>query len=399
MFNIISNELEATGMSEVVSPPPFSAPMRIEVTKGPKLRSGIPIISGFMPAGALIPGNYIIPHHDPRTKNGYQRLPQDARINELALDLKKNRVDLPTAILINIRDRAAKESIQNGFLDVKFSDELMNTVAKFYVVDGQHRILALEKLIFEEENKDKWRSYMLPFVCMLGATEEQEMDQFYIVNSKAKSVRTDLAYELLKQRAENDPSVLSALIEKGKDWQVTAQEISEELAARSPVWRDRIRFAAMEKDKTTLSSTSMVSSLKPLLSSPFFKMLSRDKQVELLDAFWRGLRNFMMDAFDNPEKYTIQKGLGVVVLHMILVQVIEVVRSNGWSVTEAESYEKVMREPLSRLQGDNASGDVVLGIDFWKTAPEGAAGTHSSSAGRRVLIAKLQSQLPRLSIS
>jgi hypothetical protein len=34
---------------------------------------------------------------------------------------------------------------------------------------------------------------MIPFTCMLGATEDEEMDQFYIVNSKAKSVRTDLA--------------------------------------------------------------------------------------------------------------------------------------------------------------------------------------------------------------
>ena len=301
-------------------------------------------------------------------------------------------------MLLNIRDRAARKSVHEGYLQLNLKADLMATVAKFYVVDGQHRILALEKLINDEENKDRWRNYMLPFVCMLGATEEQEMDQFYIVNSKAKSVRTDLAYQLLKQRAENDPTVLNALIEKGKDWQVTAQEIAEELANRSPVWRDRIRFAAMEKDNTTVSSTSMVGSLKPLLASPFFKLLNSDKQVEVIDAFWRGLRNIMIDAFDNPENYTIQKGLGVVVLHQTLVQVLEIVRSSGWSVTEAEAYEKVMRDPLTQLQGDNAEGNPVSGIDFWKTAPVGAAGTHSSSAGRRVLIAKIQHLLPRLTV-
>ena len=37
------------------------------------------------------------------------------------------------------------------------------------------------------------------------------MEQFYVVNSTAKSVRTDLAYDLLKQRAENDPEVIPAL--------------------------------------------------------------------------------------------------------------------------------------------------------------------------------------------
>ena len=40
---------------------------------------------------------------------------------------------------------------------------------------------------------------------MIGADETEEMTQFYVINSTAKSVRTDLALDLLKQRAENDP--------------------------------------------------------------------------------------------------------------------------------------------------------------------------------------------------
>jgi hypothetical protein len=31
---------------------------------------------------------------------------------------------------------------------------------------------------------DDWKSFQVPFVCMLGANEDEEMDQFYIVNSK-----------------------------------------------------------------------------------------------------------------------------------------------------------------------------------------------------------------------
>lgn len=83
-----------------------------------------------------------------------------------------------------------------------------------YVVDGQHRIAALAKLV--EQDPDKWRTYQVPFVCMIGATEMEEMRQFYVVNSAAKSVRTDLALDLLKQQAENDPDLMASLVERAR---------------------------------------------------------------------------------------------------------------------------------------------------------------------------------------
>lgn len=116
----------------------------------------------------------------------------------------------------------------------------------------------------------------------------------------------------------------------------------------------------------------------------------------MLDAFWRGLRNLMQEAFDHADEFVMQKGVGVIALHAALVQVIEIVRARGDSVIEPASYEKVPREPLEKLQGDDRSARPVSGMDFWRAGPDGAAGSYSSSAGRRVLIAKIQSLLPRI---
>lgn len=237
---------------------------------------------------------------------------------------------------------------------------------------------------------------MLPFVCMIGATEEQEMDQFYVVNSKAKSVRTDLALLILRQRAERDDKVYEALLERGKDWQVEAQKVVETLAAESSVWRGRIRLPAMEKADTTIPSASMVSSLKPLLASPYFGQLGFDQQLKVLDAFWRGIREVMRPAFDDPTEFSIQKGVGVIVLHAVLLHILEIVRSKGLSVVEPEAFSQVLKKPLESLQGDDARGSPVSGLDFWRGAPNGAAGSYSSSAGRRVLIAKLRQLLPQV---
>lgn len=378
-------------------PGPFVKPTKIAVVSGPRLiKTETKIVAGFIMAGSLAPDNYMIPSFDPRTKKGYQRPPQTVRFNELANDLLKGRVDLPTSILLNVRGKDARQAVVDGFLDLALLSDSKGKYA-FYVVDGQHRIKALEKLI-QEEDQDAWSKYQIPFVCMLGADEREEMEQFYIINTKAKPVRTDLAYELLSQRAKTDDSVVDALAEKGQDWIVKAQDIVQKLSEMSPPWRSRIRFAAMEKGATILPAASLVTSLKPLLSSSYFGMLAPDQQVQILDAFWRGLRKIMPEPFDQPSDYALQKGVGVIVLHTALVSILELVKSDGMSVLEADSYESVLDTPMRNLQGDDSYGTPVKGVDFWKVAPLGAAGSYSSSAGRRVLIAKIQSSLPRVKV-
>lgn len=384
-------------------PGPFEKPERIPVTLGPALiKTGTQIVTGFIKAGALAPDNYVIPSFDYRTKEGYQRPPQQNRINDLANDLKKGRVDLPTCILLNVRSREARKALVDGYLNLDALGQVTTSGKKreyrFHVVDGQHRIKALEKLILEED-ADVWSKYEIPFVCLLGADEREEMEQFYTVNTKAKPVRTDLAYELLSKRAKDDGDVVDALTEKGQDWIVRAQNIVQKLSDTSSPWRGRIRFAAMEKGGTILPAASLVTSLKPLLTSSYFGMLDINQQVAILDAFWRGLRSIFEEPFDQPNSYALQKGVGVIVLHTALVSIIELVRSLSLSVLEPASYTEVLAEPLKGLQGDDAEGVPVTGVDFWRVAPLGAAGSYSSSAGRRVLIAKIQTSLPRVKVS
>lgn len=370
---------------------------RIRINKGAALRSGTRLISGFMPAGALIPDAFEVPYFDTRTRRGYQRLPQEARINQLATDLRRGRTDLPTAVLLNIRGKDAKLSIEDDHLDFSV---LKKHSLKFHVVDGQHRILALRKLLAEPtEPEGKWDMFAIPFVCLVGADEKEEMEQFYIVNSTAKSVKTDLALSLLRTRAEADPDVRVALQERGREWQVDGQGLVEKLAAESPLWKHRVRLPSMEKGETTISSASLVESLKPLLTSGFFGNLKAPQQIRILEAYWEAIRNVLRPAFDNPTAFSVQKGVGVMVLHNILLHVLEVARSKGLLVTEPDSYAEVLGTSLSSLEGEDANGEPVSGVEFWASAAEGgAAGSYSSSAGRRVLVAKIRQLLPAVEL-
>lgn len=372
--------------------------MRIPVVEGQTLHSGIRIVTGSMPVGVLAQ-IYVVPYRDALKKKGYQRKPQDMRINRFASELLKGQTDVPTSVLLNIREgvSALLQNDETGmYLD--FSNVPLNQI-QLYVVDGQHRILAFDKLY--RENQERWEGHRLQFVLMLGASEDQEVSQFYVVNTTAKSVKTDLALDLLKQQADADGRVRSDAIEKGIDWKIDAQEIVDELYRSSPIWKNRIQLANQAKGQSIITAASFVASLKPLLTnSTVFKNVSAEKQVRIIDAFWKGVREALREPFDgDANHYALQKGIGVTALHEILPTVIEITRSQGDSVFESDAYRDVMQPVLHHLSGDNVDGGNVTGADFWLTAPRGgAAGSFSSSAGKRVLFAKLRALLPEIDI-
>src|SRR5688572_2587620 len=111
-------ETEVSVMRRPQNREPFVNPKTIPVVEGPGLRSGTRTVVGFLPAGAILPAGFMIPYYDTRTKKGYQRPPQDARINQLASDLRNDRTDLPTAVLLNIRHKDSPELVSGGKLKV-----------------------------------------------------------------------------------------------------------------------------------------------------------------------------------------------------------------------------------------------------------------------------------------
>ena len=345
---------------------------------------------GVMSAQALVQ-RYEVPQRDHRNRSGYQRPVSNARVNKLAADLKSGQVDIPTAVLLNVRTEA-----ENVLEWIDESHAVFRPNGQpLYVVDGQHRLAALAKLV--EEDPARWSDYEISFVCMIGASELDEMRQFYVVNSTAKSVRTDLALDLLKQQAESDPTLMASLIAKGEDWKVEGQTITEAMA-KTRLWKDRVRFPGDPKAETTIGSAGMVSSLKQLLATPYFGQISTDNKVKILDAYWEGIASVIPEAFREPAEYAIQKSGGVMIMHGLLVTVIELLRSLGLSVIDPESYSEVLEETLLNLEGDNAEGETARGADFWLAGVRGAAGSFSSNAGRRVLRSRLSTTLPTIEI-
>ena len=331
------------------------------------------------------------------TSSGYQREPSNTRVRKLANAIARQRVDLPTALLLNLRDFDPDSDLvaANG-RGRPHRAILRLTDQTLWCVDGQHRIGALRQLF--QESPDTWGSYVIPFVCTLGGSEEFELEQFYIVNSNAKSVPTNLAYELLTHRASIRPGIMEALEEENKGWVAHGKELADEMGRHSQIWTNRIRFPNDPKLETIIQLGGMVNSLKVVLSSPYFMRLTNPSRLAILEAYWEGIRRCIPKAFQRPQDYTVQKSLGVTVFHTILPDILEVVRDRNASTADPEAYHDILADPLDQLNAENAAGDIVFGDEFWKTAPDGAAGGFSSSAGRRVLTSRLKRALPPIQV-
>ena len=343
---------------------------------------------------AVLASLFKVDRYEPDNLEGYQRRPVENRVDSLKRDLERARVDLPTAILLNLRefDKATHLS------DLADTPELvLNEDANLYVVDGQHRVEALVRLY--KEDAEKWSGYSVPFVCLLGADQGGEMTEFHVVNSNAKSVGTGLAYELLKRRADSSAAVRDHLTESGKAWVQKATALTHKLS-ETDIWRSRIQFPEHNQRGTLITSNGMATSLRALVEQPgyFQSVADADQQVKILNAYWEGIKKVVPDAMADPEKFNIQRALGVNALHAALVNVLAIMSSKGFSTLDPEKFAQVIKVPLEELSGQNSEGESVQGADFWKRGAAGASGLFNGRTGRRILQAQITEKLPQISV-
>ena len=327
--------------------------------------------------------------------DGYQREPVLTRVNSLVKELKAKRVDLPTAILLNLREFQPSKHISNdGGMPTNL---VLCEYDHLYVVDGQHRVESLIALF--EENPDVWGSYAIPFVCLLGADLNSEMTEFHVVNSNAKSIGTGLAMELLKRRAEASEIVRDQLVETGRVWIDTASKLTDALK-KTELWTGKIQFPGQSKTGTLITNNGMVTSLRPLVEQPGYFQSVGDpvQQSRILDAYWKGIKTVLPETMAEPDRFNLQRTLGTTALHGVLVNVLAVMVSQGLSVLEPERYADIMRNPLIELGETNAEGAFVQGADFWRRGSEGASGLFNGRPGTRVLQSKIKEHLPNSTV-
>ena len=378
------------------------------------VQNGVPMILGYLAAEPLTQSAKV-DTFDPETDEGYQRVPQPTRIKQ-ASDYYSGGGRMPNPILANLREddfenikvivpedeKGYYDAIENKVNWIGIGEIVIPSAVSVWVYDGQHRNGAVDTLV--KTQADVFADFPVPVSLTLGLNEVEEMKEFFEVNNNAKSVKVDLAWELLSKMAKDDPELAEMLEIKGQDWQTRGRDVIEALAVSGGPWSDKIQRANVKKvrsDNLTINSAQFIRSLQPVLAMPAFKKAEAKQVATVLDAYWKGIAQVMPEPFEpsaDPKKYVIQKGPGAIAFHRVLPQVVEVLRGRSERLGDPDAYARALKD-LPTLSGEIVTEDgdtqIVTGADFWKAGPEGVASQWTGDAGRKRLAVRIQQVIPR----
>lgn len=270
-------------------------------------------------------------------EQGYQRPAEVPRVKKFGNWMKKElegggNVRMPTALLLSSRGSEVVLS-PNGTITLKESNKLP-------LIDGQHRRRGFEWAI-HERGVSALADFELPVVILQDIDKVGEMNQFRIVNSEQKSVRTDLVNFILTQLVarEGDDAV-----EEKHEWKVVASLVTKRLNEdEGGPWHDRIVMPdqrAYSKEEIaedpslqhlrTARATSFITSLKPIDAylddlRPGSATLEQraDTLFAVLDGFWRAVRKRNPKAFDSADDYVMTKTPGIFALHRMCLSLMK----------------------------------------------------------------------------
>lgn len=361
--------------------------MRIKVLK--LEQNGKPLYVTAMRAGDLL-GQTKVDSWSSSNTDGYQRPLSQRRIGELAWYLMESKEGLfPTSVLVSVRSKvdfteeARLDGIALGSLDVPDGEPL-------WVIDGQHRLAGIQGAI--DRGAQDFSDYQMPVVIFVNPDRHDEIRYFYVVNSRAKNVPTDIADRILQRTRK----------EKGDEWlretespqegkaekailQARATDVVDHLMANCPVWKDMIEIPGDKKPspQAVRQHTIVSSLLEGPFKDPTLVRFETEEVGKLLHTYWCALQEAFPEAFEEPAKYSIQKTPGLYGLHMVFPDVFERCR-------ETRDYSQAKMVDLLR--------NTDLDSQFWHKDEEvgnlRTFGTGMKSL--RLLAAHIRSQLPKL---
>ncbi|QCR18581.1 DGQHR domain-containing protein [Agrococcus sp. SGAir0287] len=375
------------------------------------VQHGVPMLLGFASAAPLT-ASAAVDGYDSKSGEGYQREPQAFRIRQAAEYYRDRGGRMPNPLLLNLRegdldkvtfaieDEAAyNRAVKSGEHWIGVGTlEIPADGPSLYVYDGQHRSGAIGQLV--ETHAEDFAEFPVPISLTIGLDSVQEMKEFYEVNNNAKSVKVDLAWELLRKMADQDSELAELLEVKNQDWKIKGADVADALAASGGAWSDKIQRANVRKmpgDNLTLNLSQFIRSLQPVLAMPILKKADADQIAVILDAYWAGIKQVLPEPFEQPKDYVLQKGPGAIAFHRVLPQIIEVLRARSKRLGDAEAYAEILRE-LPTLTGEVVDEDGardVTGADFWLSGPQGVASQWTGDAGRKRLAIRIQALIPR----
>jgi len=328
---------------------------------------------------------------------GYQRSLVERHLKKIVVSLKTDSTPIsPTSILLGIdeenliqEDESSRKSSRDaGYIKLK-KNEGNNT---FRIIDGQHRIMAMNRYIQELSDKDdkdtdkinKLNSYEFSVIIMpINSNKKiKEVEVFQSINAKAKPLKTDLVklaltrYEELERVKDLDYTnhLAKRIIFSLNDDKLYKEDESKEdeslmdSNSKINVWKNGIIIDVNNDDEIgiigynafykslellcKIYTTDIQDELKGISYEDldkYLNVLSNKITYELIIPCWK----IIMDKWENcfsykklsfddeiyyDDSYYIQKNMGLRSLHNILTTIVKKNNDNK------EDFSKIINE-------------------------------------------------------
>ena len=192
-----------------------------------------------------------------------------------------------------------------------------------------------------------------------------------------------MALTLMQAMAsESDIEELYNLAGPGNRYRVRAMRLTVSIAqlANTP-WEGRIAEPNVTSGQQQVATLkSFVDSLRPLVStrSPIHH-LGDDELADAIVEFWRGVKDAIPRAFEDPRRFSIQKSPGLFVMHRVAAQ--HVFRESYWP----------NRFSASKVSSTLSESKTYMVASFWRTG--GQVSAYSSGAGHKHLAEQIIREL------
>jgi len=292
--------------------------------------------------------------------NGYQRPLKDSRIREIKHYLLKEIGTFPTSVLANVRGELQAKTTKKLGENCELC-EISIPEKSLWVIDGQHRV---EGLRAAKDEENRFEDYPLIVSLFTLPDPYDEMLQFHIVNSRAKSVPTDLAQRHIFQMARKIglPEVMVREGEREAYGAYVIPIVDKLLKESGSPWHGKIQLAdePRKKREHVIKQRPLADSIHFIIKERPALMKDLDKLTKLLKEYWNALADIFPTAFADPRNYTIQATPGVYSLHMVFPEVYSECEKAG------DTSKGGMKKILERMF-ENASKGLGAEINdaFW----------------------------------
>lgn len=326
-------------------------------------------------------------------ESGYQRNLDDKSVDKIKKYILQETPTplLPTSLLANARSSIEFKNISGNFGNLQIKQEL-------YIIDGQHRFEAWKSMMQDNTLRNKWGDYEFPIIILSNFTELKEIEQFYVINSRQKRIKTDLAQRNFLQLYTNETT--RGLIPERNKWQLYATKIVDQLNEnKKSLWKDKIILPTDSKDlrKTKfISQSSFVLSLKPFFTGSETLFTAEEKKrppiekwANLISEFWNIIEKIYPEATKTTTDYSLMKTVGVFSLHLFLEKVCKEIAGSE-NITDDNTQKEIFKKIKEYLQVANKGN---YSQNFWRIkvaesikAKGNYAGSYSSSVGHKRIV-------------